>query len=72
MRTAYVPPVLWRVAITYPNGKKYGSPTSGTYSDEMQALAARDRAKRHGAEVRIYRAEPKWEDVTDREVSTWQ
>ncbi|MEV0267741.1 hypothetical protein AB0H43_03115 [Hamadaea sp. NPDC050747] len=60
-----LPRILWRVAAT--GGQRhYWEPASRTYTREDYARDKAESYRRQGAtEVRVYRAEVTWEDVTD-------
>lgn len=60
-----LPRVLWRVVAT--GGRRaYWEPASKTYAREYDARSRAGTYRRQGAtEVRVYRAEIDWKDVTD-------
>lgn len=65
MANLRLPKVLWRVVAT--GGKRhYWEPASKLYAREDWARDKADTYRNQGAEVRVYRAEPVWEDVTDQ------
>ena len=61
------PKHLYRIVVQAGDGqpRRYGEIMGGTYTLRKEALACWARNKQRGRQVRVYKAEPTWVEVTD-------